>query len=163
MELAMREIILFAIMFVVVLAIIGAMIGYSKFLDWQEGRRTTVKSSRISPRIVMSRSAGNTPEIAPSSLQTDASQTAARPMMPAPTREQILDIFRVLRVAGIKREVIQGPWRAAGLKFDNNLWAQAAPPPEEPTAITPIAGRPTNAQFPDHELSYQPPPSRSWS
>lgn len=108
-------------------------------------------------QIVMSRSEGDDPETAPSSLQTDSRQTADRPMIPVPTPEKTLDIFRVLRAAGIKRETISAPWRAAGLPFDNNLWTQAAPP-EKPVSMTPIAGRPTSAEFHDPDLIYQPPP-----
>lgn len=108
---------------------------------------------------VMSRAQDRPSEIAPSSLQTDGRQTADRPMMPVPTAEEMLDIFRVLRTAGVKRDALQGVWRAAGLKLDNNLWSKAAPPPpEEPTTVTPIAGRSTSAQFHDPELNYQPPP-----
>lgn len=105
-----------------------------------------------------STSAGETFVSAPSAVQTDDKQIADRPMMPVPTREEIFDIFRVLRAAGVNREMLRGPWNAAGLKLDNNLWTQAAPPPEEPISITPIAGRPTNAEFRDPELTYQPPP-----
>lgn len=104
---------------------------------------------------LMSRAQVDTPPRAPSSLQTDGAQTPDRPMMPVPSQEKMLDIFRALRAAGIKREAVSIPWRAAGLPFDNNLWAKAAP--DDEMSVTPIAGRPTPAKFHDDpELEYQP-------
>lgn len=93
----------------------------------------------------------------PSSLQTDGPQTPDRPTMAVPNQDKILDIFRVMRAAGLKRDAVSVPWRAAGLPFDNNLWAKAAP--EEEMQVTPIAGRPTPAKFEhDPALAYEPPP-----
>lgn len=118
-----------------------------------------VKHYEDAAPVVMSRSVDATSENAPSSLQTDSRQTADRPMMRVPTPDEMLDIFRVLRAAGIKREVLRGPWRAAGLPLDNNLWTQAAPhAPDESLTLTPIAQRPTNAEFRDPEFAYEPPP-----
>lgn len=105
---------------------------------------------------IMSREMINDAPSLPSSLETDTRQTPDRPTMPVPTRAEILDIFRVLRKAGVAREALRGPWRAAGLTLDNNLWTEAAPPEDEYT--TPIAGRPTRAQF-DADYPYQPPPN----
>lgn len=79
------------------------------------------------------------------------------------SKEKMLDIFKVLRAAGVKREHLAKPWRAAGLPLDTNLWLDAAPapqpPPAEPEYMTPIAGRPTKAQFEydEPELNYQAP------
>lgn len=148
----MREVLLFVVMFVAILVLLGAMIAWSKFVDWRE----SVKRSRMAHADIMSRSQDAAPAIAPSSLQTDSRQTADRPMMPVPVAEEMLNIFRVLRAAGVKREALASAWRAAGLKLDNNLWAQAAP--EEPPTLTPIVGRPTNAQFRESDpgLEYQP-------
>lgn len=118
-----------------------------------------VKDYEDAAPVVMSRSGDAAPEKVPPSLQTDDRQTTDRPMMPVPTPNEMLDIFRVLRAAGVKREALQGAWRAAGLKLDNNLWRDAAPTPAEPVTVTPIAHRPTNAQFQsDPEFAYEPPP-----
>lgn len=107
---------------------------------------------------VMSRGAPDAARFSSSALETDTRQTTDRPMMPVPTPEQMLDIFRVLRAAGIKREALSEPWRAAGLPLNNNIWSKAEPPPPEPVNVTPIAGRPTNAKFhqDDPELEYKP-------
>lgn len=84
-------------------------------------------------------------------------QTPDRRTIPVPTPTEMLDIFKVLRAAGVNREALRGPWRAAGLPLDNNLWTAAAPP--EDTHTTPIAGRRTSAQFEqDPELRYEAPP-----
>ena len=148
----MREVIIFVVMFGLVLGVIGAMVGWSKFLAWREQRYTTVKSSPV----VMSRSVEVAPEPSPA---VSNRQTPDRPMMAVPTRNEILDIFKAMRAAGMKRESVSAAWRAAGLPFDNNLWTEAAPPPEEkPAHVTPFVGRPTNADFRDPELAYQPPP-----
>jgi hypothetical protein len=94
------------------------------------------------------------PDYAPSSLQTDDRRTPDRPMIPLPSRDVMLDTYRTLRKLGMAREEARMMLRALGLPLDNNLWTQAAPPP--PEHVTPIAGRPTAAQFPDDELEYQP-------
>lgn len=110
---------------------------------------------------VMSRSDDNDMRLSPSVSQTDEVQTSDRPMMPKPTPDKMLDIFKVLRAAGIDRDELRGPWRAAGLPLDNNLWAKAKPaaPEDDDVLITPYAGRRTKASFyPDEpELEYKPP------
>jgi hypothetical protein len=63
--------------------------------------------------------------------------------------EELLTLYRLMRGAGIKREDAQAACAACGLPFNNNVWARADPPP--PARITPVAGRPTDADFP-----YQP-------
>ena len=85
----------------------------------------------------------------PSSLETDARQT---PDALAPSKmkaEELLTVCRLMRAYGIKREDAQAAFTASGLPFNNNVWASAAPPPA--SHITPVAGRPTDADFP-----YQP-------
>lgn len=139
---------------VVLIIVLGALaIGLlSMFVGWVVKTYDRFRSS------IMSRNPSPPAPIAPSSLQTDRPQTADRPMMPVPTQDKILDIFRAMRAAGMKREAVSGAWRAAGLPFDNNLWAKAAPADDERLTPTPIAGRPTKASFyqDDPELAYQP-------
>jgi hypothetical protein len=93
------------------------------------------------------------------SLETDARQTPDRPMMPVPTRDQMLDIFKVLRAAGVGRDTIGPAWRAAGLPLNNNLWSDAAPDPDEHLILTPIAQRPVDGKYyPNNpELEYKGP------
>lgn len=116
-----------------------------------------VNGSEEEPAVVMLPAPPAAVVEVPSSLQTDGLQTPDRPTMAVPTQEKILDIFRACRAAGMKRDALSAPWRAAGLPFDNNLWSKAAP--EEEPQLTPIAGRPTKAQFEhDPALAYEPPP-----
>jgi len=107
---------------------------------------------------VMSRDPiSDAPSTVSAAMRQTGTQTPDRRMIPAPTREQMLDIFKVLRAANIKRETIAGPWRAAGLPLDTNLWSAAAP--DDDTHITPIAGRRTSAQFEsDPDYPYVAPP-----
>lgn len=120
-----------------------------------------VKGSDERAPVVMSRSEYNSPPFERLSLETDSAQSSDRRTIPTPTREEMLDIFKVLRAAGIKREALAGPWRAAGLPLDTNLWSQAAPP-EKPTEqgaihLTPIVGRPTSAKFEtDPDYPFEP-------
>jgi hypothetical protein len=119
----------------------------------------TVNDYEEDASVVMSRAQQSAPEHPASSLQTDARQTPDRPMIAKPTPEQMLDIFKVLRIYGVKREAIAKAWRAAGLPLDTNLWTDAAPPaPDDPPTLTPIARRPTSAKFHEDEpeLQYRP-------
>lgn len=148
----MSELAIGGIMAVLIGLTLAVIVGWGKFVQWREsvkGHTTTV----------MSRAGEGSLQHAPSAVTADARQTPDRRMIPKPTPEEMLDVFRVLRAAGVDREKLRPSWKAAGLPLDNNLWTQAAPlPPEEPQTITPIAGRPTDAKFHDPELSYQPPP-----
>lgn len=85
----------------------------------------------------------------PSSKETDARQTPDTPAPPRMRAEELLTVCRLMRAAGIRREDAQAAFMASGLPFNNNVWASAAPPP--PAHVTPVAGRPTDADFP-----YQP-------
>lgn len=156
----MAEVIIGVIMFVLILGVIGLMVAWTRFLDWRAARQS-VKPSPPAHPVVMSRAPDSAPPSIRPSLQTDGAQTSDRPMIPVPTREEMLDIFRILRAAGVNRETLRGPWRAAGLPLDNNLWSQAAAAAEDETRLTPIAGRPTRATFQeaDPDLAYKPPPS----
>lgn len=120
-----------------------------------------VNTSRPAAPPVMSRESVAPPQIALSSLETDDRKAPDRPTMPVPTRDQMLDIFRVLRASGVGREALRPAWKAAGLLLDNNLWAEAKPADPEPVSVTPIAGRPTPATFAeqDPDLAYVPPPA----
>jgi hypothetical protein len=137
-------------------AIVLALVALIKLLAWVDRAREQgwrplfgVKSFPAEHTTVMSRPADERAENVPSSLQTDGRQTADRPVIPKPTPEQMLDIFRVLRAKGIKRDDIAEVWRAAGLSLDTNLWTKAKPPAEEPSKVTPFADRPTDAAFYD--------------
>ena len=93
----------------------------------------------------------------PSSLQTDSRQTSDKAMMPVPSRDIMLNTYKLLRKYGIPREEARPVLKAAGLPLDNNLWVDAAPP--EPEHLTPIVGRPTSARFDitDPDYPYQAP------
>lgn len=147
----------FTIMFILVGAAVFAAVGGAAF--WLLDRRSSSVSDEPAP-IVMSRSEMDAAPSPRPSLQTDGPQTPDRPMMERPTPAQMLDIFRVLRAAGVKREALAPAWRAAGLPLDTNVWALAAPPPSITPAITPIAGRPYDprAYADDPALAYEEPP-----
>lgn len=103
---------------------------------------------RLTAHTMSSAGAGDQ-KASPSSLETDARQT---PDAPAPAKmkaEELLTVCRLMRAYGIKRDDAQAAFIASGLPFNNNVWASAAPPPA--SHVTPVAGRPTDAEFP-----YQP-------
>lgn len=139
-----------------VIGLLSMLVG--RLVAWWD-RVRSVKHSQNSNAVVMSRSRENERPSLPSSLQTDSRQTADRPMIPMPSRDIMLDIYKLLRKHGVPREDARPVLKAAGLPLDNNLWSQAAPP--EPIAVTPIAGRPTSAAFrqDDPDLRYEAPPS----
>lgn len=148
----MSELAIGVIMTIIIGAALAIIVGWGKFVEWRE----RVKSNGP---VVMSRASSPAPQHTASALETDVRQTPDKPMMAVPTPEQMLDIFKVMRAAGIKRETIGAVWRAAGLPLNNNVWSKAEPLPPEPLTVTPIAGRPTSAQFADDpELVYHPPP-----
>lgn len=120
-------------------------------------RVSTITPSAL-PVVMSNRPVPPTPSASPS-LETDAPKAPDRPMMPVPTRDQMLDIFKVLRAAGVGREAIGPAWRAAGLPLNNNLWSDAAPDPDEDMILTPIARRPVDGKYyPNNpELEYKGP------
>lgn len=122
----------------------------------------TVKASQYSGTEIMSSGAVRVPSELTSSLQTDGVQTSDQTIDPAARRAKLLDTYRRLRKLGMSRDDARALLSLWGIPLDNNLWAEAAPPdpPEEPTILTPIAGRPTKASYyeADPELAYQPPP-----
>jgi hypothetical protein len=126
----------------------------------QASGRYVVSTNASGGAVVMSRSQNTNDGFAASALQTDDRQTTDRRTMPVPTRDQMLDIFKVVRAAGIKRDQLAGAWRAAGLPLDNNVWADAAPAEQPAQHFTPIVGRPTNAVFEsDPDFPYVQPPA----
>lgn len=90
-------------------------------------------------------------------LQTD--NTSDRQPTARFSRNEILDICRLLREYGVPREKARQVLKSI-MPIDNNLWVEAASPlSPEPEYTTPIAQRPTRAQFEtDPELIYQQPP-----
>lgn len=155
MEDVMRELLLFLAMMAAVLGVIGLMVGYSKFLDWREQRRATVKSSRI----VMSRAVDEEQNNPPSSLRTDSGQPPDGQPPRQMKSEELLTVYKLMRKYNIPREEARAALKAAGLPLGNDVWTDAAPPPpEEPPTVTPIAGRPTSAKFHEDEpeLQYRP-------
>lgn len=127
-----------------------------------------VKDNAEQPTAVMSRSENESAPSARPSLGTDGVQASDGRTIPIPTPEQMLDIFKVLREAGVKRDRLAPAWRAAGLPLSNDVWRDAAPPeppakaaPDEDddTMITPFAGRRTKASYypDDPALEYQAP------
>jgi len=145
-----RELILFAVMFVVILGVIGLMVGWSKFLDWRE-------SVKRSGAAVMSRASADPIADAPSSedgRETDARRTPIVLPERKIRAEELLTLCTLMRRYDIPREAAAAAFKAVDLPFNNNVWSKAAP--EEPPTLTPIAGRPTAAQFRDDELAYEP-------
>lgn len=146
-----------------IIVVVALVIGLgSMAVGWITGDR--VNDIDDAAPVVMSRSEESAPSSSPSSLQTDETQTADRPMIPKPTPDKMLDIFKVLRAAGVDREELRGPWRAAGLPLDNNVWAKAKPTAlvtedEDDVLITPWAGRRTSKKFypDDPDLEYKAP------
>ena len=105
--------------------------------------RAVVGPARVnSSDEVMSRTSDDaSPE--PRAAVRQTGQTDAPPkVIPVPTPDQMVDIFRQLRAAGVKRDDLRPLWNAAGLPLDNNLWTKAAPAPEAPPAQTPIGETP---------------------
>lgn len=152
----MREVLLFFAAFVAVLVVIGMMVGWSAFVDWQEN----VKTSRRLRADIMSRDEDDAPANVAPSLQTRPQTAPDQTEDPAARRAKLLDTYRALRKHGISRKDAQALLHMWNLPLDNNLWAQAAtpePPPEQ-TYHTPIAGRPTDPRLyhDDPELEYQP-------
>lgn len=113
----------------------------------------SVNDNEEAPAPLMSRSVDILPPSAPLSLQTDSRQTADKGASALPSRDVMLDTYKLLRKYGIPREEARPVLKAAGLSLDNNLWTDAAP--HEPPHITPIVGRPTAAQF-DPDYPYKP-------
>lgn len=113
-----------------------------------------VKSFFMSSPEVMSRSEDSASHEAPSSHRQTVEQTDRPAVAAEPSREIMLDMFRLMREYGIPRERARPILKAAGLKLDNNLWTEAAP---EEEYTTPIANRPTKAVF-DPDYPYEPVP-----
>lgn len=103
---------------------------------------TTVNRSAI----VMSRSDDNSSPIAASSLGTDAGRTPDGRTPARPKAEQYFTLCQLMRTYGIKRDEALAAFKACDIPFSSDLWRDAAPP--EPEQRTPIAGRPTDADFP---------------
>ena len=149
----MREVILFFVMLGLVLGVLGLIVWNGK----REERKTeSVKDSSA----VMSRLREVPPQEAPSSLETRPAQTPDQTAERAARQKKLLDTYTTLKRLGLSRDAARAflsPW---GIPLDNNLWAQVPAEPE-PEHVTPIAGRPTKANFyPDEpELAYRPPPS----
>lgn len=137
-------IILIIVVGALAIGLLSMLVG--KVVDWWD---RFVNSSQV----VMSRAEQDATENTPLSLRQTEPQTDRPPL----TREIMLDVYKLLREHNVSRERARPILKAAGIPLDNNLWTQAAPPPE-PISVTPIAGRPTNAEFRDPELTYHPPP-----
>jgi hypothetical protein len=106
-------------------------------------------------QLVMSREQPSEAAYAALPVQTRLDQTPDRPMIPKPTPDQLLTIFKLMRAHGIRRDDARAVFQAAGLPVDSNLWSKAAPPTavvDGPAHVTPIAGRATDADFPYQEL-----------
>lgn len=148
----MRELLLFGVMFVAVLAVLGTIVGWGKFVEW----RASVKSSQEEGVSIMSRDEEVPIENAARSLQTRPDQAQDQTEDPRARRQRLLYIYGILRKHNVSRNDARLLLNALGAPLDNNLWAQAVP--SEPPTVTPIAGRPTSAKFheDDPELKYQP-------
>lgn len=109
---------------------------------------------------VMSYEDERAPAITASSLGTDAGRTQDGQAAHKIRGEELLTLYQLMRRYNIPRDEAQAALKACNLPMSNGTWAKAAPPPpEEPPQVTPIAGRPTRAQFHDDpDLVFQPPP-----
>lgn len=129
-------------------------------LSYLLGGAGPVNSSEEAAPSVMSRGTQSAPENSPSSLRQTAIQTDRQEERAAPTRDIMLNTYRVLRKHGMPREEARGMLKALGLPLDNNQWTEAAPVAEEPTQRAPVSGRPIPAGVRFHEddpdLEYQP-------
>lgn len=165
----MSDVGVFLLMFVAVLILVAVIRFFAWLTEVQEAhgslpratahaiqRYVSVNHSDQSDDNVMSRAAAAPALSAALSLQTDSRQTADRPALSEPSRQIMFDVFMLMRKYGIPREEARPVLKAAGWKLDNNLWADAAPP--DPERLTPIAGRPTRAEFQtDPDYPYQAP------
>lgn len=115
----------------------------------------SVRRLRDSDLGVMSRNENAVPPSTPLSQRQTAPQTDRQAVPPVLPRNVMLDMYRLMRKYGIPREEARPIIKAAGVPLDNNLWTLAAP--DDDTQLTPIAGRPTSAQFQD-DLEFHPPP-----
>jgi hypothetical protein len=141
------------VVIMIAVGLISMLIG--KVVEWF-GR---VKYYPPAPPVVMSRSEDGDTRLRPSVSQTDNSQTTDSAPRALPSRDVMLDTYKLLRKYGIPREEARPILKAAGLPLDNNLWSQAAPAQNDAIYITPIAGRPTSASYypNDPDLEFQPP------
>lgn len=155
----MSDIGLFLLMFAGLLLLLGVI----RFLAWltelqethgsvtRAGVNTVKRYVAPRPRDTSSSVASAAPSFL-SSPETDSLQTAYRQPQPAqPGRPELLTLYQTMRAAGISREKARPVLKGVGLSLDNNLWAEAAPP-DDPH-ITPVAGRPTDADFPFQPLA----------
>jgi hypothetical protein len=118
-----------------------------------------VNDTADSAPVTMSSKEKDAPVLALSS-KTDAGQTPDRPAPGKPKAEQYLTICRVMREAGINRDVAQAAFKACDLPFNNNVWRDAAPPVgDDDVLVTPYAGRRTRASYypDDPDLEFQAP------
>ncbi len=106
----------------------------------------TVNPSQDTAPIVMSRSTLDARPSAPSSVQTRPDETPDQTNDAAARRVKLLDTYKPLRKLGMSREDARVFLTRWNIPLDNNLWAAAAPPADP--HITPVAGRPTDADFP---------------
>lgn len=160
---------LFLLMFAALALAVGVIRGLAWLTDFVEAGGIRGAIERGTDRYVvnryeeddapiMSRSEETHAPSMPSSLQTDGRQTADRQPAAQPSRDVMLDTYKRLRKLNMSRDEARTMLKALGLPLDNNLWTQAAPAEDEIIRVTPIAGRPTKAQFEtDPELMYQPP------
>lgn len=156
----MSEFGVYLLLFVGVLLLVGVL----RFLAWltelqqehgslgRAGVNTVKRYVQPTPR-VMSRSPESPPVFLPSALETDSRQTADKPALAMPSRDVMLNTFKLLRKYNIPREEARIVVKSLGLPLDNNLWTEAAPP--DPSYVTPIVGRQTAAQF-DPDYPYRP-------
>jgi hypothetical protein len=122
-----------------------------------------VKPSAPPAPVVMSREGSAAPRAPLSDLRQTAAQTDQTPAVPARPQPATLDTCRSLRAHGYTREETRALLRGVDRTLDNNVWAAAAPPPPaEPQAVTPYAGRPYDPSayaYDEPGLRYEQPPA----
>lgn len=78
-------------------------------------------------------------------------RTDAPPAARTVDRAALRTLYTILRAHDIQREEIRAALKGVGVPLSNDLWRDAAPPPPtmpaEPDHTTPIAARPTRANF----------------
>lgn len=151
----------FIMLALVTIGLISMLVGWiTRKLD-ERAAIASVNDYADDAPVVMSRSEVSDLPSPVSVSQTDSPQSSDRQPTSVPTREQMLDIYKLLREYNVPRERARAAFKVAGLPLDNNAWTAAKPAEVEPTdeIITPYAGRRTKASYypDDMELEYSPP------
>lgn len=144
--------------YVVIIIVVGALaIGLAsmaigqlvRLWDWLINWRPVNHSEEAAPAL-MSRAEYRAP-VDP--LSSKDGRTDETPDGWAPSRDDLLTFYKILRAHGVGREEIRPALKTLRVPLSNDIWRDAAPPPPAAPAApdyqTPIANRPTSAAFSD--------------